>query len=133
MIVLDDLISTAAENPRITDRFTEGSHHRNVSVVVLNQNLYFSKDPTQRRNCHYLFLFKNPVDKQRIMTLAKQSYPGKTHCFLEKLEQANRKPFQFLLVELKTATPEHLRLRRDILNKCGISNNNIIPMTSERI
>jgi len=64
MIVLDDLMSTAAKDPRITDLFTEGSHHRNLSVVVLNQNLYFSKDPTQRRNCHYLFLFKNPVDKQ---------------------------------------------------------------------
>ena len=74
MIVLDDLISTAAKDPRITDRFTEGSHHRNLSVVVFNQNLYFSKDPTQRRNCHCLFLLKNPVDKQSLMTLAKQIY-----------------------------------------------------------
>ena len=78
MIVLDDLITTTSKDPRITDLFTEGSHHRNVSVVVLNQNMYFSKDPTQRRNCHYLFLFNNPVDKQSIMTLAKQMYPGKT-------------------------------------------------------
>ncbi|VDI10866.1 Hypothetical predicted protein [Mytilus galloprovincialis] len=54
MIILDDLMSTSAKDPRITDLFTEGSHHRNLSVVVLNQNLYFSKDPTQRRNCHYL-------------------------------------------------------------------------------
>lgn len=66
MIVLDDLMSTAAKDPRITDLFTEGSHHRNLSVVVLNQNLYFSKDPTQRRNCHYLFLFKNPLAKQSV-------------------------------------------------------------------
>ena len=72
MIVLDDLISTAAKDPRITDRFTEGSHHRNVSVVVLNQNLYFRKDPTQRRHSQYLLLFKNPVDKQSLMTLDKQ-------------------------------------------------------------
>ena len=132
MIVLDDLMSSAATDPRITDLFTEGSHHRNLSVVVLNLNLYFSKDPTQRRNCHYLFLFKSPVDKQSIMTLAKQMYPEKTQYFLEKFEQATRKPFQFLLVDLKTATPEHLRLRHDNLNKCGISNNNIIPLTSEK-
>jgi hypothetical protein len=135
MIVLDDLITTTSKDPRITDLFTEGSHHRNVSVVVLNQNMYFSKDPTQRRNCHYLFLFNNPVDKQSIMTLAKQMYPGKTQYFLEQFEQATRKPFQFLLVDLKTATPEHLRLRHDILNTRGIpiSNNNIIPPTSENI
>ena len=47
MIVLDDLMSTAAKDPRITDLFTEGSHHINLSVVVLNHNRYFSKDPTQ--------------------------------------------------------------------------------------
>jgi hypothetical protein len=132
MIALDDLMTTASKDPRITDLFTEGSHYRNLSVVVLNQNLYFSKDPTTRRNYHYLFLFKNPVDKQSIMTLAKQMYPGKTQYFLEKFEQATRKPSQFLLVDLKTTTPEHLRLRHDILNTRGISNNNIIPPTSEK-
>ena len=75
MTVLDDLISTAAKDIRITDHFTEGSRHRNLSVVILNQNLYFSNDPRQRRNRHYLFLLKNPVDKQSLMTLAKQMYP----------------------------------------------------------
>lgn len=65
------------------------------------------------------------------MTLAKQMYPGKTQYFLEKFEQSTRKPFQFLLVDLKTAAPEHLRLRHDILNTRGFSNNNIIPPISE--
>jgi hypothetical protein len=48
VIVLDDLMSTAAKDPRIIDLFTEESHHRNLSVVTLNQNLFFGKDPTQR-------------------------------------------------------------------------------------
>jgi hypothetical protein len=56
VIVLDDLISIAAKDSRINDLFTEGSHHCNLSVVTLNQNLFFGKDPTQRRNCHYLVL-----------------------------------------------------------------------------
>jgi hypothetical protein len=54
LIVLDDMASEAAKDQRVTDLFTEGSHHRNLSVIALNQNLYFSKDPTQRINCHYL-------------------------------------------------------------------------------
>ena len=58
IIILDDLMSTAAKDARITDLFTEGSHHRNLSVISINQNLYHSKDPTQRRNCHYLTLFR---------------------------------------------------------------------------
>ena len=44
VIVLDDLMSTAAKDPRINDLFTEGSHHRNLSAVTLNQNLFFGKD-----------------------------------------------------------------------------------------
>ena len=71
MIVLDDLMSTSAKDPRINDLFTEGSHHRNPSVIALTQNLYFGKDPTQRRNCQYLVLFNNPIDQQPIATLAR--------------------------------------------------------------
>ena len=76
VVVLDDLMSTAAKDPRINDLFTEGSHHRNLSVIALNHNMYFGKDPTQRRNCHYLILFKNPIDRQPIATLGRQIYPG---------------------------------------------------------
>jgi hypothetical protein len=38
MIVLDDVMTTASKDPCISDLFTEGSHHRNLSVIVLNQN-----------------------------------------------------------------------------------------------
>jgi hypothetical protein len=41
VIVLDDLMSTTTKDPR--------SHYRNLTVISLNQNLYFGKDPTQRR------------------------------------------------------------------------------------
>ncbi|VDI35595.1 Hypothetical predicted protein [Mytilus galloprovincialis] len=50
MVVLDDLMTLASKDTRINDLFTEGSHHRNLSVIAIYQNLYFGKDPTQRRN-----------------------------------------------------------------------------------
>ena len=75
LIISDDLMSTASKDRRVTDLFTEGSHHRNLSVISLNQNLYYSKDPTQRRNCHYMALFNNPVDQRPMMTMARQMYP----------------------------------------------------------
>ncbi|WAR08682.1 hypothetical protein MAR_018640 [Mya arenaria] len=70
-LTLNDLFSEAGKDKRITDLFTEGSHHRSLSVNFINQNLFGNKDPTQPRNCHYLVLFNNPVDKQTIMTLAR--------------------------------------------------------------
>lgn len=70
LVILDDLMSTASKDSRLNESFTEGCHHRNLSVIAMNQNLYYNNDPTQRRNCHYMVLFNNPVDKQQIMTLS---------------------------------------------------------------
>ena len=111
IIVLDDLMSTATKDPRITELFTEGSHHRNLSVLAINQNLYYSKDPTQRRNCQYLVLFNNPIDKQATMTLARQMYPGNTEKLLRVFNNAVSKPYGYLLVDLKVDTPEEFRLK----------------------
>lgn len=47
LVILDDLMSTAAKDSRINELFTEGSHHRNMSVMAINQNLYYNKDPTR--------------------------------------------------------------------------------------
>ncbi|CAC5375842.1 unnamed protein product [Mytilus coruscus] len=101
MIILDDLMATSAKDSRINDLFTEGSHHRNLSVVVLNQKLYFGKDPTQRRNCQYLVLFNNPIDRQPVMTLGRQMYPSRSDSFLRKFEEAKSRPYGFLLVDLE--------------------------------
>jgi hypothetical protein len=87
VIVLDDLMSTAAKDLGIKDLFTEGSHHRHLTVIALNQNMYFGKDPTQRRNCHYLVLFKNPIDRQPIASLGRQMYPREVHGVLQQFEE----------------------------------------------
>ena len=95
LIVLDDVLASSSNDGRITELFTDGSHHRNLSVIAINQNLYFSKDPTHRRNCQYMILFNNPIDQQQIMTLARQMYPGKTSYFMNKFYDAVSKPYGF--------------------------------------
>jgi hypothetical protein len=52
--------------------------------------MYFGKDPTQRRNCHYLGLFKNPIDRQPIAMLGRQMYPGRAYDFLQKFEEVTK-------------------------------------------
>ena len=116
LTVLDDLTTDASKDSRITDLFTEGSHHRNLSVIALNQNLYFSKDPTQRRNRHYLVLFNNPVDRQPVMTLARQMYPHNLRELLNHFENAISQPYGYLLIDLKATTPEALRMRTNIFD-----------------
>ena len=104
LIVLDNLMSMASKDRRVTDLFTEGSHHRNLSVISLNQNLYYSKDPTQRRNCHYMVLFNNPVDQRPMMTLARQMYPHNSDVFARVFHEAISNPHGYLLVDLKLNT-----------------------------
>ena len=99
LLVLDDLASISGKDSRITDLFTEGSHHRNLSVMSINQNLFSSKDPTQRRNCHYIVIFNNPVDKQQLMTLARQMYPGQSEYFMDAFNKATRKPRGYMLID----------------------------------
>lgn len=111
LLILDDLFSESGKDKRITELFTEGSHHRSLSVISINQNLFGTKDPTQRRNCHYMVLFNNPIDKQSVMTLARQMYPGQCDILLKQFVKATKYPYGHLLVDLKPFTPEHQRLK----------------------
>jgi hypothetical protein len=114
MVVLDDLYSESGKDKRLTDLFTEGSHHRSLSVISINQNLFGNKDPTQRRNCHYMILFDNPVDRQPLVTLARQMYPGNTDTFQKAFTKATKNPYGYLLVDLKPFTSPNARLKYDI-------------------
>lgn len=67
LVIVDDLMSETDE--RVTKFFTKGSHHRNLSVMYLVQNL-FGKNKEQRTislNSHYLVVFKNPRDASQIV------------------------------------------------------------------
>ncbi|VDI40853.1 Hypothetical predicted protein [Mytilus galloprovincialis] len=119
VVVLDDLMTLASKDTRINDLFTEGSHHRNLSVIAIYQNLYFGKDPTQRRNCHYMVLFDNPIDRQPVATLARQMYPGRSEHFLRQFDEATRRRHGYLLVDVKPETPETERLRTNVLTGAG--------------
>ena len=90
LIIIDDQMIEAEKDNRIVSLFTEGSHHRNLSVIYIVQNL-FHQGKGKRSislNSHYLILFKNPRDKLQILTLAKQMYPSETVWFIKEYEEA---------------------------------------------
>ena len=101
---------------RISSLFTKGSHHRNISVIYIVQNLFdqHKLHRTISLNAHYLVVFKNPRDGSQITHLAKQMYPGKTHYMRHAFELATTRSHGYLLVDLKQTTPERLRLRSHI-------------------
>ena len=50
----------------------------------------------------------------QIVTLAKQMYPGQTNFFINQHEEAVKRPFGYLLVGLKTTTPDNCRMRKNV-------------------
>ena len=114
LIIIDDQMNNIDKT--ISSLFTKGSHHRNISVIYIVQNL-FDKHKEHRTislNAHYLVIFKNPRDNSQIIHLAKQMYPGKSRYVRHAFELATRSAHGYLLVDLKQNTPDELRLRSNI-------------------
>ena len=80
LVVLDDLMEELTNNNRITNTFTKGCHHRNLSVTFLLQNIFHRGKQLRDMslNSHYLVLFKSPRDSSQVNHLAKQMFPGHT-------------------------------------------------------
>ena len=66
LIVLDDLMALSGGDKRIANLFIKGSHHRNLSVIYIVQNIFHQGTETRNisLNTHYIVLFKSPRDKQ---------------------------------------------------------------------
>ncbi|XP_074115790.1 uncharacterized protein LOC141538307 [Cotesia typhae] len=112
LVVIDDLMREAS-NGAIVDLFTKGSHHKNLSVMFLSQNL-FHQGKGQRDislNTNYIVVFKNPRDRAQIFHLARQVYPEDPKFLQEAYFDATSKAHGYLLLDLKQSTPENCRFR----------------------
>ena len=114
LVIIDDLMNET--NRSVTDLFTKGSHHRNLSVIHIVQNL-FSRNKEHRTislNAHYLVIFKNPRDNSQILHLAKQAYSSRPKVLQEAFLDATSKSYGYLLLDFKQNTQEEYRLRSQI-------------------
>ena len=114
LIVIDDLMSELS--PIVTALFTKGSHHRNLSVVLLVQNLFFKGGRTLSLNTHYLVFFKNPRDVSSIIWLVR--------CFLDGCDTfENPTPKQPLVRTATSSSTSRLRRPIDFVFKQGFLTN----------
>ena len=118
ILVFDDLMTEAKCDQRIADLFTKGSHHRNISVVYLTQNL-FPQGKACRDiilNTQYMVLFNNPIDRQQVATLARRIYPSTSAVFMKRFERATSYSYGHLVIDLKSDTAEKDRLHTEIFD-----------------
>ena len=94
LIVLDDLMAQSGKDKRVADLFTKGSHHRNLSVIYIVQNIFHQGKEMRNisLNAHYIVLFKSPRDRQKISILARQVNPGGVQEFMKSYDKLPADP-----------------------------------------
>ena len=121
--MFDDQMIDPSKDKRIVNLFTRSSHNRNLSVIYIVQNLFHQGKGSHSisLNSHYLVLFENPRDKLQILTLAKQMYPRQTDFILKQHEEAVKRPFGYLLIDLKTTTQDNCPVQTNVLGEEGFN------------
>ena len=115
LIILDDMQIKAMNDPYIANLFSRESHHRNLTVILLLQNLFhqgkYGRDVSL--NSHYFILFKNIRDTNQIKVLGNQLG------IKNRLENAHKDVIQeshsYLLLDLCPSSDSNCMLRTHIL------------------
>jgi hypothetical protein len=116
LLILDDLSDAGLDSAEIDAMFTQGVHHRDISIVVVVHNL-FSKRKFARNialNSFYVVLFDNARDPSQISTLARQIFPGQTDYMLQAYKDAMKRPHSYLFVDVSPRSDAKYRLRTDV-------------------
>ena len=117
IIVLDDIMSSWNAGLNLDKVFTELCHHKNVTCLLLVQNLFFQN--TEYRvmglNSTYLCAFKNPRDLRQISTLGAKMIPGKGKFIVQAFQQATKNPWSYLFLDYNQDCPDIVRMRSNIL------------------
>lgn len=114
LLVLDDAMHEVDEG--IEQLFTKYSHHKNTSVIFICQNVFHrgKHQRTMSLNSNYMVLFRNPRDATQISVLGSQMFPGRQKFLRSAFEDATSRPYGYLLLDLKAATPDALRVRTNV-------------------
>ena len=145
LIIIDDLMRESSSGGAIVNLFTKGSHHNNLSVIFITQNI-FHQGKGQRDislNAQYIVIFRNLRDRAQIRHLARQVYPENPRFLEEAYWDATSQPYGYLLLDLKQDTPDNCRFRTCIFPEdeyqyvyvprkqmTGGASKNLVPVVS---
>lgn len=117
LVIIDDFLLSLQSNLNeyITDFFIRRSHHENLSLIVLQQSLFFKNSRLMSLNTHYLVLFKLPRDSRQVKYLGGQIDPDNSSFIYECYKRAVSVARGTLLIDLYPTTPDYARCRSSVL------------------
>lgn len=113
LVIFDDLLNITTTK-YLNDLFIRKSHHRNMCVLYISQNIFDKSLKVARNNSHYIIILRTPSMALQIRTLGVQLFPGRVNFFVTAYELATANNFGYLLVDLSPTTDPSLRLRTNI-------------------
>jgi len=121
VFVLDDLMEEGGQDKLVLDLFTKDSHHQNITVLYLTQDLFppgkFSK--TINCNAHYIVAFKNPRGQTGIRTILSQAFPDRCRRVLRLFKRVTSRPFGYLMLDVHPASDDRYRLWSNLTPREG--------------
>jgi hypothetical protein len=115
MIILDDLSHLLYENVDMELLFSQTSHHKNLSVCHIKNNIFYQGKHarTINLNTHIYVLMQNPRDVSQIVRLGSQIFPGKGKALLEAYSECMSST-GYLILDLSPHSDEKYRIRTHI-------------------
>lgn len=115
-IILDDLMTSVGKSAEIARLFTQGMHHKNISVALIVQNVFHQgrKMRDISLNTKYFILFKTPRDASQINILSRQIFPHYGNYLADAFRQATERAHGYLIVDLTQETNDNFRLVTNI-------------------
>ena len=117
LIILDDLIEDIGRSKDMCNLFIRDVHHKNISVLLLYQNLFHQSRfmRTISLNLLYFVLMKTFRDKAQIFHLARQMFPDCPNRVMEAYhDSVSKKRGGYLVITNLTTAEEDERLATDI-------------------
>jgi len=115
IIILNDLLNDVYSK-EVCDLFTKGSHHRNISVILITQNLFhqgrYYRNISQ--NAKYLVQLKNVRNKNQFMFLARQVFPENSISLCKAYLNATQRTYGYIILDLSQDTNDRLQFRTNI-------------------
>ena len=121
LLVMDDLMTEGGDDKEVLDLFTKHSHHRNITVIYLCQDMFppgkYAKSIS--RNAHYVVAFKNPRDQLGFKNLLLQAFPMEWQDIMQVYSEATQRPYGYITLDLHPASKDAHRVFSHLLTHEG--------------
>ena len=119
--MLDDVMAEGGEDKELLDLFTKHSHHQNITVLYLCQDIFPPGKCAKSisRNAHYVIAFKNPRDKFGVRNLLLQAFPTYWQDVMDMYQKVIKRPFRYMVLNLHPTSDNRIRVLSHLLTHEG--------------